>query len=336
MEETSGGLSVRQRGAMVSPAEEVVNDGHPHDPLGGKHSVGLQENHVTPGHSQPTGFIRRYLTDEFISSAKIKVWEVMVVLTSFIILNVKAVILLLMDVYRLIIPPGEKSLLGQLVVEENKMTGDMIEEAGGEAHTFTCDVSDQEAVAAVAAKVRKEIGHPGYVFNNAGVYEHKPFLSHTPQEIKRLVNVNLLGNLWVTREFLGHMIKHNRGHIICISSVLGYIGRSNVVPYCSSKFGVKGMTEALAEEMRMERRSGVRVTAVHPFLISNIEDVAPNLKFPWLFEILEPSDAASRIIRGVRRSQEEIFLPEKLKPLMVFSKVLPRKLRRLFGDYMEN
>nr|XP_045601277.1 epidermal retinol dehydrogenase 2-like isoform X1 [Procambarus clarkii] len=366
MEETSGGLSVRQRGAMDSPAEEVVNDGHPHDPLGGKHSVGLQENHVTPGHSQPTGFIKRYLTDEFISSAKIKVWEVMVVLTSFIILNVKAVILLLMDVYRLIIPPGEKSLLGQLVVvtgagqnlgrelalqlarlgaktilldineEENKMTGDMIEEAGGEAHTFTCDVSDQEAVAAVAAKVRKEIGHPGYVFNNAGVYEHKPFLSHTPQEIKRLVNVNLLGNLWVTREFLGHMIKHNRGHIICISSVLGYIGRSNVVPYCSSKFGVKGMTEALAEEMRMERRSGVRVTAVHPFLISNIEDVAPNLKFPWLFEILEPSDAASRIIRGVRRSQEEIFLPEKLKPLMVFSKVLPRKLRRLFGDYMEN
>lgn len=41
---------------------------------------------------------------------------------------------------------------------------------------------------------------------------------------------------------------------------------------------VSGMTEALAEEMRMERRSGVRVTAVHPFLISNISDVSPNLK----------------------------------------------------------
>ncbi|XP_053633615.1 epidermal retinol dehydrogenase 2 isoform X2 [Cherax quadricarinatus] len=297
--------------------------------------------------------------------AKIKTWEVMVELMGFIILNLKAIFLLFLDVYYLIIPPEERSLQGQLVLvtgagqnlgrelslqlarlgakmilldvneEQNKITADMIRDAGGEAYSFTCDVSDQKSVAAIGTKVRKEIGHPGYVFNNAGVYKYKPFLSHTPEEIQMIVNVNLLGNLWISREFLGHMIQHNRGHIICISSVLGFIGRNNVVPYCSSKFGVKGMTEALAEEMRMERRSGVKITAVHPFLISNIEDVTPNLKYPWLFEILEPSDAASRIIRGVRRGQEEIFLPEKLKPLMVFSKVLPRKLRRLFGDYVE-
>ena len=43
-------------------------------------------------------------------------------------------------------------------------------------------------------------------------------------------------------------------------------------------------------------------------------------RFPWLFEVLDTSDAAERIIRGVRRNQEEIFLPEKLKPFMVFSK----------------
>ncbi|KAK8746249.1 hypothetical protein OTU49_017322, partial [Cherax quadricarinatus] len=256
-----------------------------------------------------------------IKDAKIKTWEVMVELMGFIILNLKAIFLLFLDVYYLIIPPEERSLQGQLVLvtgagqnlgrelslqlarlgakmilldvneEQNKITADMIRDAGGEAYSFTCDVSDQKSVAAIGTKI--------------------------------------------SREFLGHMIQHNRGHIICISSVLGFIGRNNVVPYCSSKFGVKGMTEALAEEMRMERRSGVKITAVHPFLISNIEDVTPNLKYPWLFEILEPSDAASRIIRGVRRGQEEIFLPEKLKPLMVFSKVLPRKLRRLFGDYVE-
>lgn len=39
-----------------------------------------------------------------------------------------------------------------------------------------------------------------------------------------------------------------------------------------------GMTEALAEELRMERRTGVRVTAVHPFLISNVKDVTPNVR----------------------------------------------------------
>ncbi|XP_071547689.1 epidermal retinol dehydrogenase 2-like isoform X2 [Panulirus ornatus] len=298
--------------------------------------------------------------------AKMKAWEVIALLSGFIILNVKAIILLAMDVYQLIFPPEEKSLQGQLILitgagqnlgrelslqlarlgakmilldineEQNMTTAEMIRDAGGDAYTFTCDVSDQKSVAAIGVKVRREIGHPGYVFSNAGIYEHKPFLSHTPDEIQRLVNVNLLGNLWVTREFLGHMMQHNRGHVVSISSVLGYIGRNNVVPYCASKFGVKGMTEALGEELRMERRSGVKVTAVHPFIISNIDDVSPNLKFPWLFEILEPSDAASRIIRGVRRNQEEIFLPEKLKPFMQFSRVLPRKLRRLFADYVES
>ncbi|KAG0713706.1 Epidermal retinol dehydrogenase 2 [Chionoecetes opilio] len=231
---------------------------------------------------------------------------------------------------------GAKLVLLDINEKQNEATAELVRREGGEAHAYRCDVADHAAVAAAADKIRSQVGHPHYVFNNAGTYEHKPFLSHSAADIKRMVDVNLLGSLWVAREFLGHMVKHNSGHLVCISSVLGYIGRQNVVPYCASKFGVKGMTEALAEEMRMERRSGVRVTAVHPFLISNIDDVKPNLKFPWLFEVLETSDAAARIISGVRRNQEEIFLPEKLKPFMVFSKVLPRKLRRLFADYMES
>ncbi|KAK4302964.1 hypothetical protein Pmani_024992 [Petrolisthes manimaculis] len=325
-----------------------------------------QENgKVHRSKSRVRRLINKYISDDFVTVMKMKAWEVLGFIAGFVILNLKAIFLLILDIYHLIIPPEEKSMTNQLVVvtgagqnmgrelslqlarlgakmilldideKHNEMTANEIRDKGGEAHAYTCDVSDQEAVAYVASKIRKDVGHPSYVFNNAGTYEYKSFLAHTPDEIKRLINVNLFGNIWMTREFLGHMVQHNSGHIVCISSVLGFIGRNNVVPYCASKFGVKGMTEALAEEMRMERRSGVRVTAVHPFLISNISDVSPNLKFPWLFEVLQPSDAAARIIQGVRRNQEEIFLPEKLKPLMVFSKALPRKLRRLFGDYME-
>ncbi|XP_063862158.1 epidermal retinol dehydrogenase 2-like [Scylla paramamosain] len=313
-----------------------------------------------------THFLDKFFNNEQREWIKMQVWEAAAAILGFMVLNLKAVVLLGLDLFRLVVPPEEKSLAGELVLvtgagqnlgrelavqlsrlgaklilldineKQNYATAELVRNEGGEAQAYYCDVSDQEDVAAVAAKIRREVGHPRYVFNNAGTYEHKPFLNHSPADIMRMVSVNLLGSLWVAREFLGHMVKHNNGHLVCISSVLGYIGRQNVVPYCASKFGVKGMTEALAEEMRMERRSGVRVTAVHPFLISNISDVNPNLKFPWLFEVLSTSDAAARIIRGVRRNQEEIFLPEKLKPFMVFSKVLPRKLRRLFGDYMES
>lgn len=310
--------------------------------------------------------LRKKKYEKYLQEIKMVAWEVAGVIAGFIVLNVKAIALLLIDILGLIIPAEQKSLAGKLILvtgagqnlgrelslqlsnlgailvlwdiseKQNEQTAEMIRANGGEAYPYTCDISKQEAVAETASKVRRDVGNPEYLFNNAGTYEHKPFLSHTPNEIRRLVNVNLLGNLWVTSEFLGYMTKNNKGHIVCISSVLGYIGRNNVVPYCASKFGVKGMTEALAEELRAERRSQVTVTAVHPFLISNVDDVKPNLKFPWLFEILEPADAAKRIIKGVRRNQEEIFLPEKLKPIMIFSKVLPRKLRRLFADYMES
>ncbi|XP_076047128.1 17-beta-hydroxysteroid dehydrogenase 13-like isoform X2 [Oratosquilla oratoria] len=283
-----------------------------------------------------------------------------------LMLQLKATLLLVIDIYRFFFPPELKSLKGELVLvtgagqnlgrelalhlakqgarlilwdvnqAENEKTAEMIQAMGAEAHIYTCDVSDLESVSAIANKVRQDIGHPGMVFNNAGVFEHKSFLSHTSSEIKKMVNVNLLGNIWVTREFLGHMIQRNRGHVVSISSVLGYMGRSQVVPYCASKFGVKGMTEALAEELRLERRTGVRVTAVHPFLISNVNEVQIENKLPWLFEVLSPDEAAARIVKGVRLNEEEIFLPEKLKPLMVFSKILPRKLRRLYADFVEH
>ncbi|XP_063605053.1 17-beta-hydroxysteroid dehydrogenase 13-like [Penaeus indicus] len=240
------------------------------------------------------------LREKILSRLKIVGRLVLSVLLEFLKLNGQALYLLGKDVLELVIPPKEKSLRGSLVL------------------------------------VREEIGHPEIVINNAGTYCYKPFLTHSPEEISRLVSVNLLGNLWVTREFLGNMIDLGRGHIVSVSSILGYMGRNYVVPYCASKFGVKGMTEALAEEVRKSGKGqSICVTAVHPFLISNVSDVKPNLKFPSLFEVLTPTEAARRIIRGIRRNQEELFLPEKLKPIMMMSKVLPRSLRRLFGDYME-
>ncbi|XP_064108703.1 epidermal retinol dehydrogenase 2-like [Macrobrachium nipponense] len=311
--------------------------------------------------------LRKKKYEEYLQEVKMVAWEVVGVIAGFIVLNVKAhrhsnSLTSSASSY----PLKQKSLAGKLILvtgagqnlgrelslqlsnlgailvlwdiseKQNEQTAEMIRASGGEAYPYTCDISNQEEVAKTASKVRRDVGNPEYLFNNAGTYEHKPFLSHTPGEIRRLVNVNLLGNLWVTSEFLGYMTKNNKGHIVCISSVLGYIGRNNVVPLPTAAAQVWGMTEALAEELRAERRSQVTVTAVHPFLISNVDDVKPNLKFPWLFEILEPADAAKRIITGVRRNQEEIFLPEKLKPIMIFSKVLPRKLRRLFADYMES
>lgn len=308
----------------------------------------------------------RELREKILSRLKIVGKLILSVLLEFLKLNGQALYLLGKDALELVVPPKEKSLRGSLVLitgsgqnlgrelslqlsqhgarlvlwdfneDQNEETAKMIRDAGGEAHAFTCDVSDQKAVAFVAAKVREEIGHPEIVINNAGTYCYKPFLTHSPEEISRLVSVNLLGNLWVTREFLAHMIDLGRGHVVSVSSILGYMGRNYVVPYCASKFGVKGMTEALAEEVRKSGKGqNICVTAVHPFLISNVSDVKPNLKFPSLFEVLTPTEAARRIIRGIRRNQEELFLPEKLKPLMMMSKVLPRSLRRLFGDYME-
>lgn len=72
----------------------------------------------------------------------------------------------------------------------------------------------------------------------------------------------------VVRAFLPGMIERKQGHLVSISSIAGAMGCENVVPYSASKFAVRGMMEALIEELRRDPRNlDIKCTTICPFVV---------------------------------------------------------------------
>lgn len=122
------------------------------------------------------------------------------------------------------------------------------------------DLSDSASIISAAEK----IGEIDLLVNNAGVSEIDLFTAVSLENRLRIMNVNLIGAMELTRLLLPSMINKKSGCIINISSMWGEVGASCEVDYSSSKAGLIGFTKALAKEVAP---SGIRVNCVSPGFI---------------------------------------------------------------------
>jgi len=120
------------------------------------------------------------------------------------------------------------------------------------------------------SKVLTEVGDVTILVNNAGIMPQHEVLKHTEGEIRKIFEINTIAHLWMFQAFLPKMIEKNRGHIVALSSVAGLVGLTNLVPYCGSKFAVRGIMEALGEELREntngESKVSRRLTVIDNFI----------------------------------------------------------------------
>lgn len=124
---------------------------------------------------------------------------------------------------------------------------------------FSVDVTNREKVLETASKVLADIGDVTILINNAGIMPQHEMLKHTEKEIRMVFEINTVAHCWMYQAFLPRMMERNRGHIVALSSIAGIVGFKNLVPYCGSKFAVRGMMEALAEELRVYSNGGSKV-----------------------------------------------------------------------------
>ena len=111
------------------------------------------------------------------------------------------------------------------------------------------DVTDRESFATFLDKARTDGGgHIDVLINNAGVMPVGPFLEQSEQSIRSSIEVNLYGVIAGCQLALPDMIARGRGHIINIASLSGLIPVPGQVVYVGAKFGVVGLTAALADE----------------------------------------------------------------------------------------
>jgi NAD(P)-dependent dehydrogenase (short-subunit alcohol dehydrogenase family) len=117
-------------------------------------------------------------------------------------------------------------------------------------HSFTVvDVTRDTQVAAWAQAVLAD-GPPDLVINNAGLINHNRFLWDVPaDEFDRVIDVNLKGTANVIRHFVPTMVARRKGVIVNFSSGWGRSTSPEVAPYCATKWGIEGLTQALAQEL---------------------------------------------------------------------------------------
>lgn len=127
------------------------------------------------------------------------------------------------------------------------------------------DVSSLEDVTAAVNKVKEELGGIDILINNAGIAKFGGFMDLDPEEWKHIIDVNLMGVYNVTRAVLPDLIEQKSGDIINISSTAGQKGAPATSAYSASKFGVLGLTESLAMEVR---KHNIRVTALTPSTVA--------------------------------------------------------------------
>lgn len=207
----------------------------------------------------------------------------------------------------------------------------------GNVYCYKCDITNRDEVLSLGKKVLTEVGYVSILVNNAGIMPSHSIEQHTPEEIRKLFDVNVLAHFWVLEAFLPHMKAKSRGHIVAISSIAGVVGLSNLVPYCATKFAVRGLMEALSEELREAGMFNmIRTTTIYPYMVNTGLCKRPKVKFPSILGLLDPKYVATSIIAAQKSNLREATVPRALLGINAFFRILPLNCALLLKDYIDS
>ena len=145
--------------------------------------------------------------------------------------------------------------------ERAKEVKQTIEENGGKASIYKCNVSDFAACEAMIKDIVKEYGHLDILVNNAGITKDGLIMKMKEEDFDSVLNVNLQGTFNTIRHSARQMLIQRSGKIINISSVSGILGNVGQANYAASKAGVIGLTKTMARELGSR---GITVNAIAP------------------------------------------------------------------------
>lgn len=129
------------------------------------------------------------------------------------------------------------------------------------------------------------------------------------------------------------MKQNNHGHIVALSSCAGLIGFRNLVPYCASKFAVRGLMEALFEELRYSSSPNINFTTIYPYMVDTGLCKRPRIRFEGLMPLLTPKYVAEFIMDAQRRNVIETTIPGYIYALNILGRFLSIPTCYLFVSF---
>ncbi|KAB8596096.1 hypothetical protein FH972_025805 [Carpinus fangiana] len=146
---------------------------------------------------------------------------------------------------------------------------------------YKCDLTSSAAVHEAALAVKKDLGTPTILVNNAGIAIGAPITQISDAKLDLVFKVNLISQWYTVREFLPGMIDSRKGHIVTVASMASYTGVAGISDYCATKAGALAFHECLTQEIRhLHQAPFVRTTCAHPFWTSTamVTDIKDGIK----------------------------------------------------------
>lgn len=214
-------------------------------------------------------------------------------------------------------------------------TVEAVVEAGGEvAYAAPVDVSDHDAVRAMAAAITEEHGALDVVMNIAGIAMWGTISSLPHETWRRVVDINLMGPIHVLEYLVPPMVEAGRGgHVVNVSSAAGIIGMPWHAAYSASKFGLRGVSEVLRFDLARHR---IGVSLVCPGGVdtglTETVDIAGVDKTSRRFEkaragfrkrAVSPEAAAEAILRGVRKNRYWVYTSADIRAVHLLQRWFP-------------
>jgi 3-oxoacyl-[acyl-carrier protein] reductase len=166
---------------------------------------------------------------------------------------------------------------------------DEVRALGGDVLPVRASVSDPADVQRMVHEARSHFGRVNILVNNAGVFVYRRFLDLTLQDWDETIDTNLKGIFLCCQAVLPGMVEQKQGNIINISSIHGKIGDAKLAAHCASKFGVIGLTQALAKEVI---EHNINVNVICPGQVSSRWVEERNTLDAPLSTQLKPADVA--------------------------------------------
>ena len=239
---------------------------------------------------------------------------------------------------------GASVAISDVDTEGLAQTEEQLKAIGAPVRSDRLDVTEREAFQIYADQINEHFGKVNQIYNNAGIAFTGDVEITEFKDIERVMDVDFWGVVNGTKAFLPHLIASGDGHIVNVSSLFGLMSMPGQAAYNSAKFAVRGFTEALRQEMVLNR-DPVKVTSVHPGGIKTAiarngltaEGVDPEAQSKFFDKRLAsttPQRAAEIILEAVRKNKARVLVGQDAVVLDLIVRITGSGYQRLFAPVL--
>ena len=236
---------------------------------------------------------------------------------------------------------GASVAISDVDTEGLAQTEEQLKAIGAPFRSDRLDVTEREAFQIYADQINKHFGKVNQIYNNAGIAFTGDVEITAFKDIERVMDVDFWGVVNGTKAFLPHLIASGDGHIVNVSSLFGLMSIPGQAAYNSAKFAVRGFTEALRQEMVLNR-DPVKVTSVHPggiktaiarnaLTAEGVDAVAQRKLFDKRLASTTPQRAAQIILDAVRKNKARVLVGQDAVVLDLIVRITGSGYQRLFA-----